>query len=240
MGIQGLIAAAEANELIASTESNAFNNVAKKVYVQNKTNGDFINFTVSGPLDENDQHHGICILFSGYVSTIMYFNSGSACFDLPVLIKRVGEMYQGYINKNFCYHGLGLLTFLGLSKNKTHNSIFSINGFFIDGVIDCTKEVEIHYLNGNIYIGYVDLLFNRNGKGTMLYQVEYSREVFSSANILSIEGYFKNGLSDLNTEYKITNLNGDTYEGIIPYRADKFHNLEDIIKHCIFQRKKAF
>ena len=212
MGIQELIAAAEAN---------SFNNVAKKVYVQNKANGDFINFTVSGTLDEKGQHHGICILFSGYVSTIMYFNSGSACFDLPVLVKRVGEMYQGYINKNFYYHGLGLLTFLGLSKNKTHNSIFSINGSFLDGVIDCTKEVEIHYLNGNIYIGYVDSLFNRNGKGTMLYQSDYSREVFSSANILSIEGYFKNGLSDLNTEYKITNLDGDTYEGIIPYNLLK-------------------
>lgn len=117
-------------------------------YVPNKGH---ITVTTIGPVDRDGQHHGICIIYSGVVSTIMYFNNGSACFNKPVLIKRVGEMYKGYINNNFYYCWLGLLTFLGRSSNKTINSIFSINGNFINGIIDCTKEVEMHYLNGDVY-----------------------------------------------------------------------------------------
>lgn len=46
----------------------------------------------------------------------------------------------------------------------------------------------MHYLNGDVYIGYIDALFNRDGKGVFIYQDT------SSGNILSIEGYFKNNI----------------------------------------------
>jgi hypothetical protein len=138
------------DSLINAAENN--NDIGIPIqFLQHTPNGGYITITIRGPVNKAGQHHGICIIYSGVVSTIMEFNNGSACFDKPVLVKRVGEMYKGYINTNFQYHGSGLLTFLGLAKHKTINSIFSINGSFINGNIDCKKEVEIHYLNGDVY-----------------------------------------------------------------------------------------
>uniref|UniRef100_A0A6C0I277 Uncharacterized protein n=1 Tax=viral metagenome TaxID=1070528 RepID=A0A6C0I277_9ZZZZ len=138
--------------LINAAENNNIG-ISKK-FLQHTPNGEYITITIRGPVNKDGQHHGICIIYSGVVSTIMYFNNGSACFDKPVLIKRVGEMYKGYINTNFQYHGSGLLTFLGMAKHKTPDSIFSINGSFINGGIDCEKKVEVHYLNGDVVYYY--------------------------------------------------------------------------------------
>lgn len=114
MSIELLTAVAEANNITG----------VFKTHLQYIPNTGFINVTVNGPVDTYGQHNGVCIIYSGRVSTIMHFTNGSACFDKPVLVKRIGEMYKGYINNNFSYHGSGLLTFLGLAKTKTIHSIF--------------------------------------------------------------------------------------------------------------------
>jgi hypothetical protein len=164
-------------------------------YMQNIPNTNiFITATVRGPVDTYGQHHGICTVFYENIEAVMYFNNGCACFNKCVLIKKPDRLYHGFINNYFSYHGMGILTFLQ-SSNCSPNSIFSINGHFETGNIDCTKEVEIHYLNGDVYVGYVDILLRRHGKGIMLY--------FNS-NIVSIEGLFKHGCRDYTVQYKVT------------------------------------
>jgi hypothetical protein len=180
-----------------ANSSNQYSNIIAKSYIQEDLiSKKKILVTVSGPVDKNGQHHGICKIYSENVYVFMYFDNGSACFYKYVLVKRLGELYKGAINNCFCYHGLGHLTFVKC-PNSTPNSIFSINGYFENGSIDCSKEVEIHYINGDIYIGYIDILLRRHGRGTMLY-------CHRTDNIASVEGFFKENYIDIGLKYKIT------------------------------------